>query len=40
MKNETKRDLVSAGFFLTSLLTGVFGYLFVKYFNQDQDGEA
>lgn len=40
MKIETKVGLSFAGFVLSSIMTGAFGYIFVKYFNQDVNGEA
>jgi hypothetical protein len=32
---KTKRDFVAAGFFLSSLLAGVFGYMFTRYYNEE-----
>lgn len=37
---NTKRDLVAAGFFLSSLLAGVFGYMFTKYYKEEAQASS
>lgn len=40
MKLENKAGLSLLGVTLSSILTGVFGYMFVKYYNQLENEEA